>query len=367
MFWMKNKLMTINRIGLIFLIFSLEGCMSSNSEGLLQPASGKPGDIFLVMDSSKWAGELGAVIKNTFQAEVKGLPREEPLFKLVYINPLKLNSVLRNAKNMIFVTSLESSSSATAELKRHFTKGSIEQINQDSTLFYKINKNEFAKGQEVIYLFGKTDNQLIKNIELNKDKLINYLNSVERNRLIASLYGGLEQKGINKRMLQDHDFWMRIPNGYNIALWEDEFIWLRYADVGFDKNLFITYKNYTDETQLSTNSIINWRNRITKKHLYEDPENLKSYVVAETLVPPFGEVISFNGKYTNRVKGLWKTNNLSMGGPFVSYVFVDQQLARLYYVEGFLFSPGKEQREFMRELETIIETFRTSTEKEKAG
>jgi len=35
----------------------------------------------------------------------------------------------------------------------------------------------------------------------------------------------------------------------------------------------------------------------------------------------------------------------------------------LFYVEGFLFSPGKDQRELMRELETIIETFRTATEK----
>jgi len=68
---------------------------------------------------------------------------------------------------MIFVTSLESSSRATTALKRYFTKESIEQINRDSTLFYKINKNVFAKGQEVIYLFGKTDKQLIRNIKQN--------------------------------------------------------------------------------------------------------------------------------------------------------------------------------------------------------
>ena len=364
---MRFKLMIIYRIGLIFLIIALEGCLSGNSENLLQPASGKPGDIFLVMDSAKWAGELGAEIKNTFQADVKGLPRKEPLFKLIYINPLKLNSVLKNAKNMIFVTSLESSSRETAELKRYFTKGSLEQINRDSTLFYKINKNVFAKGQEVIYLFGKTDKQLIRNIKQNGNRVINYLNSIERNRLIYSLYGGLEQKGINKRMLQEYNYWMRIPNGYNIAIWEDEFIWLRNPGVGYDKNLFITYKNYTDEKQLTTDSIIEWRNRITKKYIYEDPENPKSFVVTETLVPPFGEIISFNDKYTNKVKGLWKTNNLSMGGPFVSYVFVDQQLARLFYVDGFLYSPGKDQREFMRELETIIETFRTATEKRAAS
>jgi len=63
---MRYKLLTIYRIELIFLIIAFEGCMSGNSENLLPPASGKPGDIFLVMDSAKWAGELGAEIKKHF-------------------------------------------------------------------------------------------------------------------------------------------------------------------------------------------------------------------------------------------------------------------------------------------------------------
>ena len=98
---MRYKLIIIYRIGLIVLVLALEGCLSGNSENLLPPASGKPGDIFLVIDSAKWAGELGAEIKKTFHADVKGLPRKEPLFKLIYINPLKLNSVLKNSKNMM--------------------------------------------------------------------------------------------------------------------------------------------------------------------------------------------------------------------------------------------------------------------------
>jgi hypothetical protein len=62
------------------------------------------------------------------------------------------------------------------------------------------------------------------------------------------------------------------------------------------------------------------------------------------------------------MRGLWRTNNLTMGGPFVSYAFVDEPLGMLYYVEGFTFSPSKDQREIIRELETIIHTFKTSSE-----
>ena len=51
-----------------------------------------------------------------------------------------------------------------------------------------------------------------------------------------------------------------------------------------------------------------------------------------------------------------------MGGPFEGIALVDEGTQQFYYVEGFTFSPGKDQREIMRELETIIYTFRTSKE-----
>jgi len=32
----------------------------------------------------------------------------------------------------------------------------------------------------------------------------------------------------------------------------------------------------------------------------------------------------------------------------------------IYYIEGFVYSPGREQRELMREVETILKTFKTN-------
>ena len=47
-----------------------------------------------------------------------------------------------------------------------------------------------------------------------------------------------------------------------------------------------------------------------------------------------------------------------MGGPFISYTVVDQKQGMLYYLEGFAYAPAREQREILRELETILHTFR---------
>jgi hypothetical protein len=80
-------------------------------------------------------------------------------------------------------------------------------------------------------------------------------------------------------------------------------------------------------------------------------------VVTETLEPPRFRKITLNKNYTVEMRGLWRTSIKSMGGPFVSHTIVDTEKELLYYVEGFIYAPGKDKREFMREIETIIRTF----------
>ena len=83
----------------------------------------------------------------------------------------------------------------------------------------------------------------------------------------------------------------------------------------------------------------------------------------EVLLYPEPRVeVNFDGKYAVQIRGMWKTNSLSMGGSFVGYVVVDEKLKRLYYIEGFLYAPGRNQREYLRELDVILRTFKTSEE-----
>ena len=124
---------------------------------------------------------------------------------------------------------------------------------------------------------------------------------------------------------------------------------------------------YYSEDQLSLPGLIEWRNKKFKEFIYEDPKAKNSFMVTESLIPPISVETTLEGKYTRIIKGLWKTNNLAMGGPFVGLSFVDESLDRIYYIEGFLFSPGKSQRELVRELETILKTFRTRSELEETG
>ncbi|HSJ69829.1 MAG TPA: DUF4837 family protein, partial [Anditalea sp.] len=54
------------------------------------------------------------------------------------------------------------------------------------------------------------------------------------------------------------------------------------------------------------------------------------------------------------MRGSWRTNNMSMGGSFLSYTVVDEERGKIYYMEGFVYYPSEAHREPLREIEAIL-------------
>ncbi|MBK8290349.1 MAG: hypothetical protein IPK96_04695 [Flammeovirgaceae bacterium] len=81
-------------------------------------------------------------------------------------------------------------------IKRTFTPESLEKIKTDPKLFSQNSQNLFAKNQEVLFLFNNTEAELIKNIRNHGNRLVEYFNLRERERLTAALYKAGQLKGI---------------------------------------------------------------------------------------------------------------------------------------------------------------------------
>lgn len=352
---------------LLFLLLAVPflGCDPEGKNGksenrLLRPSTGRAGEVILVMDSTLYSDTVGRALRSVMLSEVAGLPREEPYFNMSQIEPHELNNVLKSVRNLIVVMTLEDKSPGTKRVRSYFTKSSLERIEQEPDLFMFTAKDVYAKGQQVLYLFSKTSDELATKIMENEEQIRTIFNIRERERLEKGLFKAKELKGISNALVKDHNFHMKIPFGYKMAANDEKFVWFRQMNDESDKNIFVTYRPYVSEKQFSKEQVIQLRDSIARVKLFEDPEVPDTYVITETGVP-FKPVatkeISFNGLYAVEMRGLWRTRTASMGGPFVSYVVVDEELGRLYYLEGFLFSPGKTQREFMRELEVILHTF----------
>jgi hypothetical protein len=346
-------------LGLISLFISC-----GNEKGSSKPAAaGLPGDMFLVMDSVQWKGPLGDILDSVFNAPMPGLPRDEGIFHMKWIDPRKLNFVLKQRRNLIFAMTLDRNGVGAGIVKRLFTKESLAKIRQEPDLYNSTTKDVFAKGQEVMFLFSSDESTLIKKIRENRSKLVEFFELSERERLTASLLKGGRLKGITELLSKNFSCEMKVPFGYQLVDDNKEFLWVRQINPSDDKDIFIARKKYTSEKQYSRDSVLQMRNQFCKKYLFEDPDKPYSYLVTETENAAVElKQISFNGKLAIEMRGLWKTNNLTMGGPFLSYTFVDEGTGMLYYIEGFTYSPSKKQREIMRELEVILRTFKTSKE-----
>ena len=351
----------MNRILLGIVVLLIFSCSKQEQNAEYLPkATGKAGDVILVMDSVQWKGELGKEVRKIFQATMPGLPQEEPVFNLIWVHPSRMK-LLTQIRNLVYVFTLDQETIGSKTLRKDFTPETLEKIKTDTSFFQFSRKDEYAKGQEVMYLFGDTEKNLINHLQENGQNIIDHFNDVERQRLETNLFGTRATQGVAAFLKKEQGIELRVPIGYLLADKTQDFIWLRQIDSNRDKDIFITWKPYTSEYQLLPDSVIEWRDQVARKYLFEDPENPVSYLVTEREnFDVSAKQVMLNKHFAMEIRALWKTNTQTMGGPYIGYALVDQSKGRLYYIEGFAYAPGKDKREIVRELETILWTFRTS-------
>ena len=159
---------------LVFILFACNSYTSleNTNSNFLPNASGENNEMLIVMDSTKFKGKVGRLLVDIYGSYIYGLPQPEPEFDLIYIKPRKFNSILKYVKNIVIVFSLEGNSLDSKILRKEFNEESLNRIKVDSSLFMFTKKNQYANGQNILYLFSKNDDDLYNKINQNKDIIL---------------------------------------------------------------------------------------------------------------------------------------------------------------------------------------------------
>lgn len=343
----------------LLIILLLMSCSSEQSKNggnksHLPVARGEANAILCVMDTTQWNGPVGEALRDIFSEYVPGLPQDETYFKLRNINPLKMNNILKTGKSMIFVSTIDNQGAQSRAMQNYFTTASLEKILQDTALYRLPQKNQFARGQEILHLFGQTEVQLIAHLKRDKDVLRNYFMNIENQRISKSILK-VREKQIEKTLRETHGFDVQVPYGYDLAKNQRDFVWIRLLDPEYEKNIFVHYRPFNSKDPFD--EVLAFREEITSSYM-RDIQKPDIFMTLQNENMNIREV-NFKGKYAKEVRGLWKLSDISGGGPFVSYVFVDESQKRLYYLEGYVYAPSKDKRVFMQEIEVILNTFRS--------
>ena len=354
--------MSVKHILFLFLfllssVFMISCNGDGNATSNMPKARGATGEILLVIDSTKWQGPVGDALKDVFHAEVPGIMRPERLFTVNRVDPRTITRMLKMSHNIIYVTTFDDRKGGSQRINAQFEESSKELVANDPTKYMLRSKDEFAAGQEVLYLFGTTESELIQNLRDNKNKLQNIFQVRERERLSRAL---LQRKSGTAANLGKENFGidLKLPASYQLVKEEPNFLWFRQPTPTMDRadiSLFFYEMDYKSEDQLFPENLVELRNRITKSHIFGDPSNPESFVVTERREePPVFNTFNIQNHYAVEMRGSWRTNNMSMGGSFLSYTVVDEDRGKIYYMEGFLYYPNEAHREPLREIESIL-------------
>ena len=76
----------------------------------------------------------------------------------------------------------------------------------------------------------------------------------------------------------------------------------------------------------------------------------------EKRAPIHSDAITVGRQYCGVVRGLWRMEGDMMGGPFVSHAQLDEARQRVIVVEGFVYAPETDKRNFLRRIEAALFT-----------
>jgi hypothetical protein len=342
---------------LTFVCLLTFSCGEGTSSNSTKPsAKGDIGEIVLAIDSTKWAGPVGDELRAIFEADLPGMMRSEAIFKVHRVDPRAMTRMLKMYTNLIYVTTFDDKRGGSQVINAQFTPESKAKAAADPSIYSLRQVDEYAKGQEVLYLFGNNEQELIANLRKHGAQLQNLIEVRERERLAKPLM-------VRKNAAAQNDARKNLgieinpPISYQIAKSEPGFLWLRQpspTDKRPDISLFFYETDYKNETQTFPENILALRDSVAGKHVFADPEIPASFMTSEKQVPPAFRNMVINDNFTVEIRGTWKTNNMSMGGTYLGYLMIDEKKGKLYYMEGFVYFPNEVHRNALREIQAVL-------------
>lgn len=320
-------------IGLILIAGCKEG-----KKGLLTPTSSAlPYELLLVIDDATRASEAGKLLKDILTSDVPGLPQRESAFKLMQINPIYFDGVLKPVRNIVIVQ-ID---------KGQFTKASMSKA-----------VDVYAYPQNVMRLTSPNTELLVDMLKERGAEIVSYFTKAEMQRqvnILSTTKSDVSSKLVNSMF--GADVWL--PTDLTATKEGEDFLWVG-TNSGDVNKYFVMYSiPYTDKDSFTKDYFIHKRDSVMKINIPGESEGM--YMTTES---DFVEVkpITVRGEYALEARGLWRMKNDFMGGPFVSHMRLDSSNNILIFTEVFVYAPEKLKRNLIRPMEASLYTVRLADE-----
>ena len=318
---------------ILLLFFGTQSCEYSKSG--LSHSLGKTLELLVVTDNKEqWNSRMGKSIQKYFGQMYEGLPQWEPVFEIFYL-PQDAFGDLHKPNHLIFIADINPA------LKEPI---------------FETRRDLWATPQRVVKISAPDVNSFIETFDDKKELIMELYQQLERERILKFFKTAKAKKA--KNILQKvFKIDMVLPMGFVVAKRvEDNFIWIRKETNMISQGLIIHAFDYTTTSVFELKNIIDRRNQLTKLHIPGPVDN--SYMkIADELIEVQSKEVNFKDMYAVEIRGLWDVYNDFMGGPFLSYTFVDEIRNKVITIDSYVYAPKGQKRIFMKEMEAILYSF----------
>lgn len=317
----------------MYLFFGiLTALISGCSEEDYKPSvTGRPGEIVVIIESRYWKSEIGDTIRAVFERPFPMLPQVEKSYALINVDYSSFVPVMQKHRNVI-----------TVEISNEYPEAKI-----------VMRRDSWATPQIVFTVVGRDPHEVAEAISKKADYMAGMLEQAELDRQSKSARAYSDTK-LHDSIAKVFEIDMHIPDGYSLMRKAKNFMWMESQTIHNSIGIFIYDYPFTDDSTFTVKYLTDKRNQVLKAYV---PGALdSSWMTTSEYINPELKIKEFRGQTYGELRGLWEVVNDYMGGPFISRSYVDRQKGRVLTVEGYIYAPRFDKRDYVRRVEGIINT-----------
>ncbi len=315
-------------------------------------------NIYVFAPDTVWQ-QVQTTLDSVFNRGVR-TPQYERYLKLKYIpNPDDMDKYTLH-RNLMFLATMDSTGPIADLVTRSLSSsGALESVKSGKNFLFK-KEDLWAENQLILMLASVNADSLNRKIARYRNQIFNLYFDRYMSQLKKELYRRLEQKKLEKKLLKKYQWEVRVQHDYFVA-WESPdtgFVFLRRMHP--ERWFYVRWLDSDNPGLITKKWILDQRDSVGVWFYGGDKVN-RDYVKTK--------IVDFLGRRAYRVDGLWENDQKVAGGPFREYVFYDEPTARIYILDGAVFSPQNVYGKlpYLLQLDVMAHTFKTLVDIQKSG
>jgi len=305
------------------------------------PALGGSENLTIVTNLSP-TSEAVELVKTLFSKKLVTI-EEEARYKIEMVGPENLHKQ-RDSRNLLLLADLSKRDRVSGKVREVLGKKELEQLVERGA-GYAVLSNVEALGQTMAVVAGTSGQALMNVLREKGEELYAETDSLVTVRTQDLMYIHGEDTSMERYILSKYGWSVKIPKTFRVAE-EEEGRVIKIVSAEDPARLFLVHWTASASDTLSKKECLGLRAKLAWAYYDEDKIDQQRTTSREVM---------FQGRKALKLSGVWQNDKYVIGGPFITYCFLEK--GRLYLLDGVVFAPGMNKGPWLRQVEAMMLTF----------